>query len=156
MTIDELEKYFEQLPDQILDNVPDIVAETATEYFKQRFTEKSFDKNPWAAAKVPKHTGSLLVESGNLLNSIKPSEITREHVVISAGNEKVEYAKVHNEGFTGQVTIPAHTRSTKHGSVNVRQHTRMQNIPQRQFMGYASELMEKIRERIDSLLNEIL
>jgi phage gpG-like protein len=156
MTIDELEKYFEQLPDQILDNVPDIVAETATEYFKERFTEKSFDKNPWAPAKTPKHTGSLLVESGNLLNSIKPSEITREHVVISAGNEKVEYAKVHNEGFTGPVTIPAHIRITKRGSVDVRQHTRMQNIPKRQFMGYASELMEKIKDRIDTFLHDIL
>jgi phage gpG-like protein len=156
MTIDELEKYFEQLPDQIFDNVPDIVAETATEYFKERFTEKSFDKNPWAPAKTPKHTGSLLVESGNLLNSIKPSEITREHVVISAGNEKVEYAKVHNEGFTGPVTIPAHIRITKRGSVDVRQHTRMQNIPKRQFMGYASELMEKIKDRIDTFLHDIL
>ncbi len=156
MTIDELEKYFEQLPDQIFDNVPDIVAETATEYFKERFTEKSFDKNPWAPAKVPKHTGSLLVESGNLLNSIKPSEITRERVVISAGNEKVEYAKVHNEGFTGPVIIPAHTRSTKRGSVGVRQHTRIQNIPRRQFMGYASELLETIKERIDNFLKNIL
>lgn len=156
MTINELEKYFDQLPDQIFDNVPDIVAETATEYFKERFTEKSFDKNPWAPAKVPKHTGSLLVESGNLLNSIKPQEITREHVVISAGNEKVEYAKAHNEGFAGPVIIPAHTRNTKRGSVGVRQYTRMQNIPKRQFMGYASELMEKIKERIDALLNEIL
>ncbi|MFZ6038643.1 MAG: phage virion morphogenesis protein [Bacteroidota bacterium] len=156
MTIDELEKYFERLPDQIFDNVPDIVAETATEYFKERFTEKSFDKSPWAPAKIQKHTGSLLVESGNLLNSIKPSEITREHVVISAGNEKVEYAKVHNEGYTGPVIVPAHSRHTKYGDVDVRQHTRMQNIPQRQFMGYASELMEKIKERIDALLNEIL
>lgn len=109
MDFSELENYLTTLPDQILDEAADIVAKTATSYYKQRFTEKSFDGNPWAPAKVPRRNGSLLIDSGNLLNSIRPAYIGRDKVVISAGSDKVGYAKAHNEGFIGSVAVPAHT-----------------------------------------------
>lgn len=156
MTLDELQDYFAQIPDEIFGAVPDIVAETATEYFKESFTLKEFDKNPWEPAKKPKTTGSLMIESGNLVNSIRPAVITRERVVISAGNDKVDYAKVHNEGFTGPVTIPAHSRKGKKGTVEVKEHTINQNIPKREFMGNSEELFGMIKERIDDYLNSIL
>jgi phage gpG-like protein len=181
MTIDDLAQYLDMIPDDVFEAVPDIVAETATEYFKESFTLKEFDKNPWEKAKKPKTTGSLLVESGNLVNSIRPAVISRERVVISAGNDKVEYAKVHNEGFTGPVTIPAHNRKTNQRSVEVpeytrkngvtvkahtwqlpggeqqvSQHTINQNIPKRPFMGNSAELFDMIKERIDAFLQSIL
>jgi phage gpG-like protein len=156
MNFDQLTDYFASLPDQIFDRVPDIVAETATEYFKESFTLKEFDKNPWDKAKKAKTTGSLLVESGNLVNSIRPAVVTRERVVISAGNDKVQYAQIHNEGFTGSVAIPAHTRKTKKGFADVKAHTKNQNIPQREFMGESDELAGMIKERIDEYLNSIL
>ncbi len=147
-TFDDLERFLDQLPDKVMDDTSEIVAETAVEYFKGTFTKKAFDGNPWKDGK-PKDSGSLLVEGGNLMNSITPSEITRERVVISAGNDKVNYAKAHNEGYKGEVTINPFTR--KNGQ-KVRQHTRKMNIPQRQFMGKATELATTIKQRLNDFL----
>lgn len=156
MNFNELENYFSSLPGKVLDDAAQIVAETATEYYKERFREKVFDGNPWAPAKVPRRNGSLLIDSGNLLGSIRPAYVGRAKVVISAGNDKVDYARVHNEGFTGQVTVPAHVRHTaKHGDVQVREHTRRTNIPARPFMGKADELADKIHDRLEGYINSL-
>ena len=88
--------------------------------------------------------------------SIHPTVVNRERVIIQAGNDKVSYAQVHNEGFTGPVTIPAHTRQTKKGTVQVKSFTIQQNIPQRQFMGKAHQLLKMIRERLDDYLTKKL
>ena len=144
MNIKELNNYLQSLPEEIISDAAEIVAETATEYYKSAFKKKAFDGNPWTPAKVPKTTGSLLIDSGALVNSIRPAVITPQRVVISAGNEKVDYAQVHNEGFKGIVPVKAHTRKT--------------NIPKREFMGDSEELNEQIHARIegyiDSLNNE--
>lgn len=156
MDFNDLSNYLTSLPDQILDNASQIVAETATEYYKERFKEKVFDGNPWAPAKVPRRNGSLLINSGNLLNSIRPAYIGHDKVVISAGNDKVDYAQVHNEGYSGSVIVPAHVRRTrKYGDVNVKEHTRDTNIPQRQFMGESDELANIIHERIEKAINKL-
>lgn len=139
MTLQNLEQYFATLPDKILPDAAHIVAETATEYFKQSFTRKGFDGNPWAAARTPKKRGSLLIDSGALMNSIHPLEVSKSRVVIAAGNAKVTYARVHNEGFNGTVSVPAHIRKTKKGSVSVTAHTRTAHIIQRQFLGDAGK-----------------
>lgn len=156
MNFNDLSNYLTSLPDQILDEASQIVAETATEYYKERFKEKTFDGNLWADAKVPRRNGSLLINSGNLLNSIRPAYIGRDKVVISAGNDKVGYAQVHNEGYSGSVIVPAHVRRTrKYGDVNVKEHTRQANIPQRQFMGESDELATKIHERLEGYINTL-
>lgn len=97
-TFEDLEKFLQELPDKVMDDTAEIVSETAVEYFKGAFTKKAFDGNPWDEG-APKKRGTLLVDSANLLNSIQPVEVSRERVVISAGNDKVDYAKVHNEGY---------------------------------------------------------
>lgn len=155
MNLQELEQYFNTLPDKLLDDASQIVAETATEYFKQTFSKKAFDGNPWAAGK-PKRRGSLLIDSGALLNSIHPYIITPERVVIAAGNAKVNYAKVHNEGYNGSVNVPAHTRHTKYGDVPVREHTRTTHIVQRRFMGDSDELNKRIHEKLQAHINDKL
>ena len=156
MDFNGLENYLTTLPDKILDRVSSIVAETATEYYKRRFTEKAFDGNPWAPPRIPKKTGSLLIDSGKLLNSIRPAYVGRDKVVISAGNDQVDYAKVHNEGYAGSVVVPAHVRRTrKYGDVNVKEHTRQANIPQRQFMGKSDELAAEIHKRIEGYINSL-
>lgn len=156
MTLDDLENYFAGLPGQIMDDVPEIVERTAVDYYKETFTRKGFDNNPWAPAKQAKRTGSLMVDTGALGNSIHAPVITRERVVISAGNDKVPYAQAHNEGYTGPVTIPAHTRKTRKGTVEVGSYILNQNLPARPFMGESAELFELIRERIDAHLDSIL
>jgi phage gpG-like protein len=156
MTLEELEDYFDGLPDQIMDDVPHIVAETAVQYFKESFSLKEFDKNPWEPAKKEKSTGSLMVTSGNLMNSINAPVADRNHVIVQAGNDKVGYAQAHNEGFTGPVVIPAHTRRTRNGTAEVKEYTMNQNLPQRQFLGASRELMDMIKDRIDDFLRSIL
>lgn len=156
MDFNELENYLTTLPDTVLDSAAEIVAETATEYYKGRFRVKAFDGNPWAPAKVPRKNGSLLIDSGNLLNSIRPAYVGRDKVVVSAGNDKVSYAQVHNEGLSGSVVVPAHVRRTrKYGDINVKEHTRNANIPQRQFMGESDELAKQIHERLEGYINTL-
>lgn len=110
MNINELNEYLQSLPEEILAAAAEIVAETATEYYKETFSRKAFDGNPWVPAKTPKQTGSLLVDSSEMLGSVRPTLISPEKVVISAGNDKVEYAAVHNEGFSGVVSAWNRTR----------------------------------------------
>lgn len=155
MTFEELENYLQQLPDKILSDAAEIVAETATESFKENFSKKGFDGNPWAPAKVPKKRGSLLITSGALLNSVRPYYVGKDKVVIAAGNDKVDYAKVQNEGFTGNVTVPQHIRKTKYGDVNVKAHSRSTDIPARQFMGKSNEAAKLIQKRLQAYINSL-
>lgn len=156
MDIKELNKYLQSLPEEIMEDAADIVAETATAYYKGTFRTKEFDGNPWVQPKVPKRTGSLLIDSGELVNSIRPAIVTPQRVVVSAGNSKVDYAQVHNEGFKGTVTVPAHVRKTKKwGDVKVKEHNRQVNIPQREFAGDSNELNEQIHARIEGYIDSL-
>jgi phage gpG-like protein len=168
MTFDELGDYFLQLPDEIMTDVPDIIAETATEYFKETFTKKGFDGNAWPQAKTTKQTGSLMVQSGNLVNSIQPSYIGRDKVVISAGNEKVPYAQIHNEGGETHPTVTPKMRKmawakykatgneTWKGLAMTKKQKLDVKIPQRQFMGNSKELAARLVERIEGLIKSII
>lgn len=155
MNLRELEAYLSSLPDKVMGDTAEIVAETATEYFKETFRKKAFDGNPWTPAKTAKRRGSLLIDSGAMMNSIRPLVITPHRVVIAAGNQKVTYARAHNEGYDGEVQVPAHTRRTKKGDVPVRAHTRTAHIPQRQFMGDSEELNKQIKERIENYIKSL-
>lgn len=152
----EIDKLLENCMEEIMRGTAEIVAETSVEYFQNTFQTKKFDGNPWAPPRVPKRSGSLLVQSGALLNSIRPVLVSPERIVIAAGNEKVDYARVHNEGFKGSVTVPAHIRHTRRGDQTVRQHTRNVNIPQRQFIGDARELENDLQERIEAYVESVL
>ena len=134
MNLRELEAYLSSLPDKLMGDAAEIVAETATEYFKETFRKKAFDGNPWTPARTAKKRGSLLVDSGAMMNSIRPLVVTPQRVVIAAGNQKVTYAKVHNEGYDGEVQVPAHSRTA--------------HVIQRQFMGDSEELNDRIKGRV--------
>lgn len=152
----KIDKLLENCMEEIMQGTAQIVAETSVEYFQNTFRTKKFDGNPWAPPRVPKRSGSLLVQSGALLNSIRPVLVSPERIVIAAGNEKVDYARVHNEGFKGSVTVPAHIRHTQRGDQAVRQHTRNVNIPQRQFIGNARELETELQKRIEAYVESVL
>lgn len=152
----KIDKLLENCMEEIMQGTAQIVAETSVEYFQNTFRHKAFDGNPWAPPRVPKRSGSLLVQSGALLNSIRPVLVSPERIVIAAGNEKVDYAQIHNEGFKGSVTVPAHIRHTRRGDQTVRQHTRSVNIPQRQFIGNARELETELQKRIEAYVESVL
>ena len=172
MQLFELQKYLQSLPERIKKEAAHIVAETATEYFKDSFRRKAFDGRPWPQGR-PKRKGSLLVASGALMNSIRPSHVSEDRVVISAGNEKVQYAQVHNEGFVGNVNVRAHQRTIKNQTktkgkvgkakikvqgtrvVQVRAHQRTMRVPARPFMGDSKELNILIKKRIEGYINSL-
>ena len=73
MTLEEFLKKLDTIREELLDDVSHIIAETATEYFKGSFQRKAFDGAGWK--RTDKGTGSTLVSSGNLMNSVRPSEV---------------------------------------------------------------------------------
>jgi phage gpG-like protein len=113
------------------------------------FQGQSFER--WAKSKKGK--GTTLVASGALraanYYTTQPGQTTLKN--------NMPYAKAHNEGFEGTVTIKAHTRHKHRGDVlkqkytnkkgktatrtikltvgeNVKSHSRKMKIPKRQFM----------------------
>ena len=140
MELEEFGAYLKALPAKIESAAPAVVAETAVEYYKERFKEKAFDGAPWVPGR-PKKSGSLLVQSGNLMNSIRPDYVGPDKVIISAGNAQVPYAKEKDAG-DAPGTVKAHTRHMK--------------IPQRQFMGDARELSDRIKDRLNAAISSIL
>lgn len=116
----------------------------------QGFQGQSFER--WKKSRKPH--GSTLVVSGALragnYYTTQPGQTTLKN--------NLPYAKAHNEGFNGTVTIKAHSRNKyskakkgtgkftktgkermqtvtfKSGSSQVRAHQRKMNIPKRQFM----------------------
>lgn len=169
-----IDKFFNKIDNHVKKHFPPMVAETATEHYKQAFIDKAWNGTPWPSyknkAREPRR-GSLMMRSNNLFRSIRPSSITPQRVVISAGNSKVPYAKIHNEGgvINKTVTVKAFTRqnvkvrknvyNTKTrkakrvkvgiGTVEVKSHSRRMNLtlPQRQFMGKNPQLLNQIKNR---------
>lgn len=123
-----------------LQAIAELTAATGVSYFKGAFQKKAFDKKPWPKAKVDlagkRHRGSLMVDTAALMNSVRTAEATSTHVVWAAGNDKVPYAQVHNEG--GQAGRGAGF-----------------DMPKRQFMGQSTELEEQIDKRIQAYMQKI-
>lgn len=123
-----------------LQAIAELAAATGVSYFRGAFRKKAFDKKPWAQAKIDlagkRRRGSLMVDSAALMNSIRTAETSPQRVVWSAGNGKVPYAKVHNEGG----------RAGRGAGFD---------MPQRQFMGQSKELEEQIDKRIQTYLKGI-
>jgi len=154
----DLNRFFERLDKDFLHGaVPHIIAEKATEYYKSRFTVKAdVNGKAWPIAKHPPGRGSLMVRSGNLMASIRPSVVNSNRVVISAGSARVPYAKIHNEG--GEVSVPVTMDMRKFawamkyetgddrwkGLALTRKSVIRVNVPKRQFMGHSKMLNQII------------
>lgn len=152
-----VEQEIEQVIEEILEASAEIIAEEATEYYKESFERKGWNGVPWLPVKNPPSRGSLMLRSTQLMNSIRPIEITKERVVIAAGYEdRVQYARVHNEGFDENVNIKAFTRMVKGKPQQVKDHIRHMQVPQRQFMGVTDELEEKLVQRIETYISSKL
>lgn len=123
-----------------MQEVANMVAVTGVSYFKGSFRNKEFNGKKWAEAKIDKgkkrKRGSLMVDSAALMNSVRTAEATPGQVKWAAGNDKVPYAEVHNEGGRAG-------RGTGF------------DMPQRQFMGESDELEEKITKRVDSYFKSL-
>lgn len=166
-TFDQVRQKIRQLPDTVRRHAPNIVAETATEYFRNSFRDKGWDGTPWQAAKRDPGRGSLMVRSGALQASIRPSLVSPAQVRISGGSPTVPYAKIHNEGGTITQTptakqrrfLWAMERQSNAGGGELGAYGRSAiakqlhiKIPKRQFMGHSPILNKKIIERLTLLI----
>lgn len=146
MTPEELINKLNSLQDSYRNDCIEIIAETAVAYFKNTFRTKQFDGNSWR--RTNKKTGSTLIESGNLLNSLRTIEVSESRVVIAAGNDKVAYARVHNEGGVQNVKAHTRTRNGKQHNVKAYQYTSWK----RQYMGNSVEMFELIDKKINNYI----
>jgi len=94
----DLNSFIAALETKIRKQVPQIIAETATEFYKERFSTKEWEGVAWPQTKRVVRKGSLLVRNSSLVNSIRPSLVSDNLIRISAGSTKVPYARIHNEG----------------------------------------------------------
>lgn len=150
---------------RFIDNLPTLVGNEAVKFFKEKFRTHEWNGVQWQKRDPDKRPGgALLLDAGDLRDSIRVITTTANSVTIGTD---VPYAQAHNEGFTGAVTIPAHTRSKREkfkskfsnlktrktrtqtltikvGETIVKAHVRNMNIPQRQFMGASEFLFKRI------------
>lgn len=124
------------------------------------------DGTPWqdwsAGYEKTRHSNqSLLQGDGDLLDSIQ-SYVSGSKVHVGSS---LIYAPAHQDGFTGTVNIPAHTRriTQAFGKVlsfpvyqSVSAFTRAMDIPQRQFLGLSGDNKIELLEVIGDFWNEVL
>lgn len=156
----QIDQFFQKHRAYFDKQVPGLISKTAVEYYKGRFREKNWDGRPWpATAKSYKpRRGSLMVRSAKLMNSIVDSYQAPEKVVILAGNSKVPYARIHNEGGEIRRKSRSETFQRKRskggkfqkGTTSGRGFSfraSVSRMPQRQFLGYANQLNDKVISR---------
>ncbi|MGB4776139.1 MAG: phage virion morphogenesis protein [Daejeonella sp.] len=165
---EKINTWFQRFAHRMNIAVPGVIAETATEYFKESFTRKNWDNRPWQETKKTVNRGSLMVRSGQLLNSIRPALISAPKVTISAGSSKVPYARVHNEG--AMISRAARSETFKRNRIGKGKNTGRfkkgttasqgftfkaftYKMPQRQYMGHSAILNKRIIQRIKTIFN---
>lgn len=155
----DFSRELEQKVKEAIGAVPEAVASTAKRYFLERFSEKAFDGEPWQpwSKRYKPGRGTLLVQSGALRKSIDIEEVGARRVVITAGGDRVPYARAHNEGFSGSVVVRTHERVSRKGKPYVvKQHTRKMLMPRRRFMGESRELELLIRKDLEQLFKNVM
>jgi len=137
---------------------------------RQGFLSSSFE--PWKPVKGKNKNGrkwAILVKRGRLKRSLRILREERSAVVVGSSKP---YAKAHNEGFQGTVTVPAHKRATYsyskvgtgkftlkgkervktvskvEGYKDVKTYQRRMNLPRRRFLGDSPYLDTKITRMI--------
>lgn len=126
-------------------------------FFKQGFTDESFQK--WENRKQPDYRagGAILTNSGHLRESIEVAEKTNNSISIGT---YAPYAKIHNEG--GTINIPITKKSRKYfwGMYRETGNTKWKymalakknhivlKFPKRQFIGHSATLMKILDEEL--------
>lgn len=150
--------------------LPQVAGGTAVTFFKENFRRQGFLNNgsvdKWKARKkgAKRNKGrALLIDTGRMRRDIRVLTSSGTHVVVGA---TVPYAEAHNEGadIKENARVPGFTRKGgrvrghKRGGVRVRAHkreaakveahTKQMNvsIPQRQFIGNSTDLMDEIEK----------
>jgi phage gpG-like protein len=157
----ELERYAQT-------QFPTKAANIALRFIDGNFRAQGYQGASFQRWKKNRRNTTTLVSSGALRGATSYSVQPGQATIFN----RMAYAKVHNEGFKGSVTVKAHTRNryskvrvdgvtksgkpskktltVKSGESKVKSHTRMMDIPQRQFMpitGSDSLILNRAIER---------
>lgn len=91
----------------------------------------------------------LLRDTGNLYNNIEVG-LNGDQIYISSN---APYSAIHQFGFSGNVTISEHERTSKKGKkFKVKQHSKFVSIPARPFIVLSEDDLEEIYELIASFI----
>lgn len=124
-----------------------------TSMFDNNFREQGFFGEKWVATKASKinkagKRGAILIVTGMMRRSIR-SHIRGNAVVFTS---HLPYTALHNEGGSFKAVVRRHTRTRKGKTFEVRSYTRMQTMPQRQFIGNH----EKVQQALGEIVNRNL
>lgn len=139
-----------------MNRLPNLVATTAVNFFKQRFRDQNWidtRTEPWKprkgsgwgnkkasrtyefgsrkyqqAGRGGRNRRAVLIQTGRLRRSLRKISATMDQVVIGTD---VPYAQAHNDGFRGKVTqhVKAHMRNrTKLGIISAKQGKRSSRV----------------------------
>lgn len=161
--------------------LPPKVGEVVVRFSNQRFNEESWvdgKTEPWPRRKAGTKRDKgrrMLVDTGRLRRSIRIFRTTEDTVAVGSD---VPYASAHNDGFSGTVTVKAHTRKKygkkverfttrtgkernrtvqfETGSYEVKSHSRRMNMPRRRFLGESREQSQQIQRVILVEVNRAL
>lgn len=171
--MDNSDRFFNRLKvnfKSAMATLPPIIGNELINFVKGRFTDQAWidkSRERWEQRKSKKAAGrAILVKTARLKRSPRIIRSTIDEVGMGMD---VHYAKAHNDGFEGDVTVKSYTRkSYSHskkgsgkinksgtermatytkvkGSVVVKQHTRHMKIVRRRFVGQSEYLMKGLK-----------
>lgn len=165
--IENINAWFANFEHRMREEVPGIVAETATEFYKSKFLTQEWDGVPWEnlspnyAKRKRRSKEKILTANRHLEKSIKPRDITPNRVTITAGSSIAPYARVHNEGLRvrGTRQVKSYTNNNFMGTGRkqlIKAHSRTVNyqMPKRQFMGHSVQLNRLLTRELTQFLNK--
>ncbi len=151
-----------------ISTLPPILGNEAVNWVKDNFRRQGYPDKSFTAWKPRAANAKRNAGRGILINT---GRLSRSPRIMSTGVNRVDigvdvpYAKAHNDGYTGVVTVKSHSRAkignikmssgktgefrTKRGitgSTQVKSHQRKMNLPRRRFIG-ASPILASILRR---------
>lgn len=158
LTFDEFNENLARLAHEMAEEIDGDLA-IEVESGALRFVDDNFTNQGWEGVPWKESTGTILVKGGDLRSGFRGE---RSPGTIRIYNEVI-YAKAHNEGFSGTVEIPKHTRMQKAGKkgvfkagkmIDVKAHSRKMNLPQRQFAPYEGHESNTLNTTIEGIIDE--
>lgn len=149
--------------------IPVKIGNAAERHFKDSFRQQGFlDKAvvPWRRTKSGKQnifgrkSSGIMIGTGSLMRSIRVEQANGRRVVVAAGNSKVKYAEIHNNGgvIVGNIPITGKMKRYFWSMFYLTGDPKWKNMalskkssfkpkikmPRRQFMGESQVLSSKI------------
>lgn len=172
-------KKIEQHFKEVLMYAPTMLGNDAVNFFLDSWKRQGWlgdSLEPWRkrSSNAKRNSGrAILMDTGRLRRSIRIIRTSTGSVTVGTD---VPYARAHNEGFRGTVSVKAHNRNrytrSKEGTGKfskkgiermktvqrigstgmVKAHTRKVNLPKRQFMGESPYLTKLLARRLQAEL----